>query len=65
MGEDGVATPGTWITYNSERSALAIARYAKGLGLGGVFVFDSSMDTMDGSDFTYSLSLAVAKELSA
>ncbi len=63
MGEDGSATPGTWVTYNSQRSALAIARYAKGLGLGGVFIFDSSMDTMSGGDFTYELSLAVAQDL--
>ena len=64
MGEDGSATPGTWITYNSQRSALAIAKYAKSKNLGSVFVFDSSMDTMSGNDFTYELSLAVAQELS-
>lgn len=63
--DGGGATPGTWITYNGKASALAIARYAKGLGLGGVFIFDTSMDSMSGTDFTYEVSLAVAAELSA
>jgi len=63
MGADGSTTPGTWITYNDEQSARAITAYAVKLGLGGVFVFDSSMDTMSGGDFTYQISNAVADEL--
>ena len=66
MGADGSTTPGTWITYNDERSAVAITEYAKSLGLGGVFTFDSSMDTMDSNgDFTYGISMAVAAALGA
>ncbi len=62
-GGDGSTTPGTWITYNDEASAAAIAAWAVQQGLGGVFVFDTSMDTMSGGDFTYGIMNAVAGAL--
>ena len=45
-GADGGHTAqGTWVTYNGVDSVTAITRWAAGLGLNGVFVFDASMDT--------------------
>jgi len=51
--------------YNDPRSAVAITKWAKSLGLGGVFIFDSSMDTISGGQFTYEISNAIANELAA
>jgi hypothetical protein len=40
-----------------------IAAWARKKGLGGVFVFDSSMDTFSGGEWTYTLMNAIAAEL--
>ena len=64
-GADGTPA-GTWVTYNDERSVRAIARWARKKGLGGVFVFDSSMDTRSAAgEWTYTLMNAIAEELSS
>ena len=67
VGADGYTTPGTWVSYNGERSVKAIAAYAKALGLGGAFVFEPSMDTVDssGSTWSYTLMNAIADTLTA
>lgn len=62
-GGDGYTPAGTWLTYTSPRSAAAIARFAAAHGLGSVFTFDSSMDTMDGGKFTYTLMNTIADAL--
>jgi len=63
-GADGYTAAGTWVTYNDVDSMRAIVAYAKAHGLGGVFAFDSSMDTMDGSGaFTYTAMNAIADAL--
>lgn len=62
-GADGYTAPGTWITYNDVDSATAITQYASAMGLGGVFVFDVSMDSVDGGEFTYKVTNAVANAL--
>jgi GH18 family chitinase len=64
QGADGSTTAGTWVTYNGFESGRAFARYTKQMGLRGLFIFDTSMDTMDSNgDFTYELSNAIADEL--
>jgi GH18 family chitinase len=44
-------------------SVQAIAAYAKEHKLGGVFAFDSSMDSISGGTFTYELMNAIATAL--
>ena len=62
-GADGTPA-GTWVSYNDERSVRTIARWARQKGLGGVFVFDSSMDTRSAAgEWTYTLMNAIAEEL--
>ncbi|XP_065187079.1 acidic mammalian chitinase-like [Sycon ciliatum] len=62
---DGWTKAGTWITYNEETSAAAITKYAVDNKLAGVFVFDTSMDTMDfgSGTFTYKVSKTVRSVL--
>ena len=63
-GVDG--TPkGTWISYNDLKSVRFITKWAKTKGLGGVFVFDSSMDTFENGIWTYTLMNAIADQLAA
>jgi chitinase len=62
-GADGWTEPGTWISYNDLQSVTAITNYAKQQGLSGVFVFDTSMDSVSGSSFTYELSNKIADTL--
>ena len=63
MGADGYTTPGTWITYNGARSMQAIASYVVAQGLGGAFLFDTSMDTLESGTWTYNLTHTVANAL--
>jgi len=64
QGADGWTQAGTWISYNDQKSVTAIAQYAKTKGLAGVFVFDSSMDTVtSGGQFTYNLTNTIADAL--
>jgi len=43
---DGYTEAGTWITYNGKQSIHEITKYSMDKGLAGVFVFDTSMDTV-------------------
>jgi len=63
MSVDGWTTAGTWLTYNDNTSVSAITQWAKTNGLGGVFIFDTSMDSMSGSQFTYQLMNTIADVL--
>jgi len=63
-GQDGGYTEaGTWVTYSGQESIVAITSYAKSRGLAGAFVFDTSMDTISGGTFTYTLMNAIADSL--
>jgi GH18 family chitinase len=64
-GADDSTPQGTWVSYNDEKSAVSFAKYAKSMGLGGVFIFDASMDTREAGQWTYQLSTALATELAA
>lgn len=59
-GSDGYTDKGIWLSYNSPRSVKDITQYAVDQGLAGVFIFDTSMDSMSGGQFTYELSNAIA-----
>ena len=63
-GADGTPA-GTWVSYNDLKSVRFIAKWAKSKGLGGVFVFDSSMDTFENGEWTYKLMNAIADQLVA
>jgi chitinase len=64
VGKDGYTAPGTWITYTGPDSAREIVAYARSKGLGGVFTFDSSMDTLSSSgQWTYELTNVIATAL--
>lgn len=64
QGADGWTPAGTWITYNDIDSITAIVEYAASMGLGGIFVFDASMDTVaPGGGFTYKVMNAIADQL--
>lgn len=62
-GADSHTEKGIWLSYNSKESLVAITNYAKKLNLAGVFIFDTSMDSMEGGQFTYELSNAIAGAL--
>jgi len=64
-GKDGYTEAGTWITYASKQSIAAITQYALDKGLAGVFVFDTSMDTVSGGQFTFELMNQIADHLDA
>jgi GH18 family chitinase len=59
-GADGYTDKGIWLSYNSVQSVKDITQYAVDKGLAGVFIFDTSMDSMSGGEFTYELSKAIA-----
>ena len=44
---DGYTEAGTWVSYNDLESMTAITDFVNELELGGAFVFDFSMDTID------------------
>jgi len=54
---DGYTEAGTWVAYNDETSIAAITDYAKKQKLAGVFIFDTSMDTVDFSSGTFTFEL--------
>jgi len=60
QGADGYTDKGIWLSYNSVQSVKDITQYAVDKGLAGVFIFDTSMDSMSGGQFTYELSNAIA-----
>jgi len=45
-GADGYTAAGVWITYQGQQANEAVVDYVKKLGLGGVFTFDTSMDSL-------------------
>jgi len=64
-GSDGGYTEaGTWVSYNGPKSLAAITSYVMDNKLGGLFVFDTSMDTVQGAgDWTYALMNGIADQL--
>jgi len=62
-GADGYTAAGTWLSYNNAESMAAITKYATSKGCDGVFVFDTSMDSISNGAFTYELMNAVAAAL--
>jgi len=62
-GSDSHTEKGTWLSYNDVQSVEAITQYAMDKGLAGVFIFDTSMDSIEGGQFTYKLSKAIAAKL--
>ena len=65
LGSDGYTPAGTWVSYTGPKSAAAIAQYAVDNKLGGVFIFDSSMDTRDNGAWTYNLTNHIADTIGA
>jgi len=61
-GLDDHTEKGTWLSYNGVKSVEAITQYALDEGLRGVFVFDTSMDSVDNGQFTYKLTNAIASK---
>jgi len=59
-GADGYTDKGIWLSYNGVQSVKDITQYAVDKGLAGVFIFDTSMDSQSGGQFTYELSHAIA-----
>lgn len=49
-GKDSYTEAGTWISYNGKKSIHEITEYSMDKGLAGVFIFDTSMDTIAGSN---------------
>merc|ERR1712194_350639 len=45
-GADSYTAAGTWITYQGQETTEAVVDYGRKLGLGGVFTFDTSMDSL-------------------
>jgi len=65
-GKDSYTEAGTWITYNGKESVAAVTNYTIANNLGGIFVFDTSMDTVtSGGQFTYELMNQMANQLDA
>jgi chitinase len=62
-GADGWTEPGTWISYNDLTSVAAITSWSNSQGLSGVFVFDTSMDSISNNQFTYDLTNKIADTL--
>merc|ERR1712166_591028 len=55
-GEDGGYTAaGTWLSYNDLKSAQAFVQYEKEMGLAGLFIYSTDMDTNSGGSYTYYL----------
>lgn len=54
-GKDGYTPSGTWINYLDKTSVQKQVEYAMGLGLGGAFAWDCTMDTVSNGEFTYEL----------
>jgi chitinase len=49
-GKDSYTEAGTWISYNGKKSIHEITEYTMDKGLAGVFIFDTSMDTVAGAN---------------
>ena len=65
-GKDSYTEAGTWITYNGKNSIAAITNYIVANSLGGIFVFDTSADTVSsGGQFAFELMNQIANQLDA
>lgn len=64
-GADGGYTEaGTWITFNNPESIKSIVKYSSDNNLGGVFIFDTSQDTVTPSgEWTFQLMNQIADEM--
>merc|ERR1712130_419161 len=58
--KDGYTQSGVWISYQDTDTVSAIVDFAKEKKLGGAFAFDISMDSQDGSTWTYKLTKEIA-----
>jgi len=58
---DGYTAAGSWLSYQDTDTVKAIVDFAKSKNLGGAFAFDISMDSMDGSTFSYKLTKEMAQ----
>jgi len=63
QGADGYTSAGTWLTYNDKQSVTDITNWMKAKGLSGVFIFDTSMDSVANGQFTYELTNTIADVL--
>jgi len=59
-GSDSHTEKGTWLSYNDVQSVTDIVNYAKKMNLAGVFIFDTSMDSMENGQFSYKLMNTIA-----
>merc|ERR1712048_246824 len=65
-GKDSYTEAGTWITYNGKKSIAAVTNYSIANNLGGLFIFDTSMDTVSqGGQFSFELMNQMADQLDA
>merc|ERR1712203_544289 len=62
-GSDSYTEAGTWITYNDKKSIHEITEYTMNEKLAGIFVFDTSMDTVQNGQFTFELMNQMADDL--
>lgn len=64
---DGWTKAGTWVSYIAEDGITAVAKYVVDNGLGGAFVYDASMDTVDFSSGqpTFKMMNLIAQTLAA
>merc|ERR1712071_741076 len=62
-GKDSYTEAGTWISYNDKKSIHEITQYTMDQGLAGIFVFDTSMDTVANGKFTFELMNQMANDL--
>lgn len=59
-GSDGYTHAGTWVAYQDPEALAKQVEFALEEGLGGAFVFDSSMDTLSGTQYTYEITNRIA-----
>ena len=60
----GYTQAGTWVSYNDEKSIAAITKYTLDKKLGGMFIFDTSMDTVNAAGRpTFGLMNQIAQQL--
>jgi len=53
--DSGYTAAGTWVSYNGPKSLSTITEYVMDQGLAGIFIFDTSMDTVTaGGEWTFS-----------
>lgn len=58
------AAKGTWVSYNSKKSIDRITAYVQEKGVAGLFIFDTSMDTVTSSgEWTYELMNQIADQI--